>query len=82
VAAGGEGRDGLGRRKGKSNGPPMGFWAAGRKRKRREREKDWASRTKICWTENVFLFIFSKPNKQIQFKFKLKDLNSKLNHKQ
>ena len=30
----------------------------------------------ICWAENVLLFLFSKPNKQIQFKFKLKDLNS------
>jgi len=34
VAAGGEGRDGLGRRKRKGNGPAMGFWAAGRKKEK------------------------------------------------
>ena len=39
VAAGGEGRDGLGRRKRKGNGPAMGFWAAGRK-KEKEGEVD------------------------------------------
>ena len=39
VAAGGEGRDGPGRRKRKGNGPAMGFWAAGRK-KEKEGEGD------------------------------------------
>ena len=43
VATGGKGRDGLGRRKGKGNGPAMGFWAAGRKRKRGMRMGTWAS---------------------------------------
>ena len=42
-AAGGGGRDGLGRRKGKGNGPAMGFWAAGRK-KEKEGEGDGLGR--------------------------------------
>ena len=68
----------LGRRKGNGNRPAMGFWAAGRKRKRREREKDWAGRAKICWAENVFPFSFLKTKQtnsiQIQtqrFEFKI-----------
>jgi len=82
VAAGGEGRAGRAGEKEKVTGRRWDFGPREGKRKRREREMGWAGRAKICWAEKVFLFLFSKPNKQIQFKFKLKDLNSKWNHKQ
>ena len=49
-------------------------WAGKVELGRLGREKKWGrGKEWACWAENVF---FSKPNKQIQFKFKLKDLNS------
>ena len=73
VAAGGEGRDGLGRRKRKGNGPAMGFWAAGRKKEK----EGWPT-----WAENEFsyFFLFCKRFKQIQVEFKFEEFKFKLNH--
>ena len=67
---GGEGADGPARARDWAGGGRLG------------RGKEKGKRAGLrSWAENGIFFLFSKPNKQIQFNFKLKEFEFKLNHK-
>jgi len=80
VAVGGEGRDGLGRRKKKSNGRRWGVWAGGEVNGPAAL-LSWAAgrkrRAGPVWAENEFSPFFSKrKTNTFKFKFEHKDSNS------
>jgi len=63
-------------RRARKTGPGEEGWAAGKKTKKKGRAEILGRK------RNFFVLFFSKPNKQFQFNFKLKEFEFKLNHKQ
>ena len=82
VAAGGEGRDGLGRRKRKSNGPAMGEFGPREKKKKKGRGR-WAGPAGLKTRGGKRKdFAFLKLNQTIQFKLKFREFKFEPNNKQ